>query len=207
MAVWSDLVKLLVEKHLIPTLVSIVVAIILPLVVSPTGTLLASLSRTQFSVLWFCVCFLLIRFVIYCSDATKASIYKRCAEKQQCEEALNVIWSAVDKYSPSDLALLKEFLRTNNNPINVVGDPRHSSDSLLGSQNVHSRVLPSTEPIEDTCDQDYPIGARAGYSSNCTTEYTLTDAYYQILSYSQTKYGRISHFVDQEQQPANSSEH
>lgn len=85
-------------------------------------------------------------------------------------EALENIWSYVDKLCPEDRDILRELLVNKNQPI------------IHRGRFTYCRLLSNDEIVVST------------ELNNGQTKYRLTDEFYRALEYSMREYGRISHF-------------
>lgn len=202
----AELLKVFLEKHLIPTVISIMFAIVCAALTPSNFIIIEKLGLFWQGILAFCVCFIFTQIIIAIFRCrNKKEKYKQSTSvhsqriKLDNMEALERLWTYVDGRSPSDKELLMTFIQTNNKPIEQSGEI--FGDCLLCSQLVNVTIVkPSQEtqliigqPIEKSPKATrIPIGQMI--FSQPVKQYKLKDDFYKLLKYSYDKYGRISHF-------------
>jgi hypothetical protein len=212
-----DLLKIIAEKYLVQTLASIALAILgvafLPNLLDMTN----KVGKTLYGVLIFCLGFLLIQGAKHSYTIAKNKVAeknkkrlsdelrKREADENEAE-AIEQLWDYVDSLRLQDRHYLSEFLKTDNQPIEVMGEAFGSV--LLANRNIvactdkkqkcapapnrkvesegHLVFLPSDAPFIS-----YPAPTKL---------YRLKDDFFELLKYSYDKYGKISHFDTEEQE-------
>lgn len=129
-----DLLKIIAEKHLAQTVASIALAILgvafLPNLLDMTN----KVGKTLYGVLIFCLGFLFIQGAkqIYTIAKNKVAeknkkrlsdeLRKREADENEAE-AIERLWDYVDSLRLQDRHYLSEFLKTDNQPIEVMNEP------------------------------------------------------------------------------------
>lgn len=204
----TEFCKVFAEKHLVPSVVSIVGAITALLFLPSDYWMITKIGKVLFFILAVCLIFLAIEFMAFCyhklcahkNSNEKEKYYNQSAarnEKQQMEE----LWTAVDKFAPDDRKLLKEFLENENTPIVRSSGSRYFGNSLLASD-----WVVSTEEYDDHAEEEPPIilpshlkGKAIPICSDfvgrpLVVKYKLCDEIFAALKYSKEKYGKISHF-------------
>lgn len=183
---WESLggaIKVFFEKHLIPTILSLVLGTIVLLVTPKDFWILVELTKTWF---WFFVCgciFLIIRFVIWvhnkCQDWRYSSYLKTQNEmyqKREDEEYIRKLWDYIEALNTEDREYLKYFLKNNNQPMIIKGRIHYSYGRLFVSEHVRKQE---------------------GWDENgFYTKYVLEESFYNVLVYSAQKYGKISRFEE-----------
>ncbi len=155
----AELFKILIEKHLIPALISVVGAIIALLLVPGDYWMITKLGNTLFVILAFCCNFLVVQIVITIGKQIKALNIKisenRYYNKQRLQSnqvAIQTINDFVDRLSPDDKKLLLAFV-INDNKILVAIEAYRSFEieSLLENTNVmnRSRFVGDIEHIDE----------------------------------------------------------
>lgn len=210
-----DILKVISEKHLIPAVISIAVAILCVTLAPDFLEMNQKVGSFLYGVFCFCIMFLICELTKYLHNKLKS----RCAEKEKIKEEkiyrqkkneeeeneiMENLWSFVDSLSVQDRHYLKIFLDNKNEPIEVLGVPHHYG--LLRNQN----IVVCTEKRQE-CGinhekkiefdgrevyQSYDIAFRM-YKSP-TKLYRLKDDFYNELKFSNEKYHRISHFGTEE---------
>ena len=203
---WAELLKVFLEKHLIPTIISIVFAIVCTALTPSNFIVIEKLGVFWHGLLAFSVCFILTQIVI----AIFRSLQKKAKQrgiseahsqriKKENEVALEQLWTYVDGLSPFDKEHLMTFIETANAPIEK--NCEFMGDCLFNSQLVNVTIVkPSQEtqliigqPIEKSPKaMRIPIGQMI--FSQPVKQYKLKDDFYKLLKYSYDEYGRISHF-------------
>jgi hypothetical protein len=192
------LVNTIIEKHLIPGVLSIIVMILLFYIIPSDNEMLIKLGNTLFLILLFCIAFVFIEFIIFIINRLKSFNEKRREETMyvgwNIKEQLEQMWKYVNGLSPADRKLLDEFIKSDNKPYIENGNIFHSGNTLLTSELVHKRRISknSDESQISYTNNDLKFAMYEGMNSK--TEYVLKDEVYKLLKYSKEKYGRISHF-------------
>lgn len=176
-----EIVKIFIDKHLIPTLLSVVFSCLLYVITLDNLFLKMNLSKTIYGVFLFCSCFVIIKFILFIFRKISGHINSHQYQKYLNEEmesrnkkALEKMWSFIDQLDNEDYKTLKKFLNTNNRPIYNKGNQYYSRLKLIDSS-----VVLKTQT-------DDPVLGKE--------KYRLKDEFFEALKYSQEKYGRISHF-------------
>lgn len=141
----AELLKIFLEKHLIPALISVAGAMIIILFLPADNWMITKLGNTLFVILAFCCIFLVVQILIRVGNQIKLlnerNSENRYYEKQRIQsnqEAIQTINDFVDELSPNDKKLLLTFVM-NDNKILVANEAYHSFDSLLENTNVMNR--------------------------------------------------------------------
>ena len=117
----GEALKVFLEKHLVPTVISVVAAIVALLVLPTDYWMIEKIGKTLFFFLVAGVVFLAIQvFVLLWKGiqhlkhrAYISKEYKEMKVRENQEEWL----SFADKLSPDDRELIRQFIRTENQPI------------------------------------------------------------------------------------------
>lgn len=175
-----DALKIFFEKHLIPTVLSLVLAAAVYLAVPENNWIIAKITDAGFYLLCAGVIFLVIQLVVYLHRTLSerryyAKEHKKYQDRDE-REAMENLWSYVDELSENDRLILYSFIKNGNKTIEKPGG-WYSPESLLSNDRiVHCRTI---------------------YRGNTPiNQYILDDAFYNNLKYSYVKYGKICHFVD-----------
>jgi hypothetical protein len=210
-----DLLKIIAEKHLAQTVASIALAILgvafLPNLLDMTN----KVGKTLYGVLIFCLGFLLIQGAkqIYTIAKNKAAEKnkKRLSDERRKREAdeneakaIERLWDYVDSLGLQDRHYLSEFLKTDNQPIEVMGEA--FVFGLLANRNIVActdkkrKCAPSPDrKVEFDGHLVFPPPDASYISYHAPTKlYRLKDDFFKLLKYSYDKYGKISHFDTEE---------
>lgn len=197
-----DLLKVFLEKYLIPTVVAVVFSFITYYLTPANNKLLVKFTVGGYAVFLFCIWFLIIELVIWLVQKIQYHNYSKDIEEQskqrEAEEwkrNLEMLWTEVDQFSPNDYKLLLRFIKNRN-------EPYYSSDTYMGFSLLNSEWVHKSEsrPAKQVL-----IKPNRGSSSKAILlpayetipgkyQYVLRDDIYQILKYSYENYGKISHF-------------
>lgn len=141
---FADVLKIFIEKHLIPSVISIVGAILTLLIVSEDNWIIVKIGKLSAGILAFCICFLLIQFVIKIINGIKKAFnnvsefnYRMKQNEKEKQEAIENINEFVDRLSPEDKEILLNFIK-NGNKILIAYDRMGfgSLYSLLDNTNI-----------------------------------------------------------------------
>ena len=210
-----DLLKIIAEKYLVQTVASVALAILgvafLPNLLDMTN----KVGKTLYAVLIFCLGFLLIHGAkqIYTIAKNKAAeknkkhlsdeLRKREADENEAK-AIERLWDYVDSLGLQDRHYLSEFLKTDNQPIEVMGEA--FGFGLLANRNIVACTdkKPKCAPVpnQKVEFEGYLVfpPPDAPYISYPTPTklYRLKDDFFKLLKHSYVKYGKISHFDTEE---------
>lgn len=177
----SGILKVFIEKHLTPTLLSIVFACIAFVLTPDAFALKMKLGFTIYGIFLFCSSFVLIQFSILLKKKVVRFFYELeqkqyLMESQEADnkKAIEGIWSFVDQLDDNDYQALQTFINTNNQPIYYKGRVNYNHQKLI-----------SSDVVAKTRSNNLMLGHEM---------YRLKDDFFGALKYSQEKYGRISHF-------------
>lgn len=139
-----DVLKIFIEKDIIPTMISIVGAITTLLLFSEENWIIHRIGKSLFIVLMFCIYFLAIQFLIKIIKTIKKisseiSEYNYCIKKneKQNNKAIQHINEFVDRLSPEDKNILISFIENGNKILIAQGGIRFSGyNSLLENTNI-----------------------------------------------------------------------
>lgn len=212
-----DLLKIFEEKHLIPVIASIAVAILFVTFLPNLFDLTSKAGKVLYLTLVFCIAFLLIYFGKYICSFFKNKIAKKRKQKKEEEEQekekMEDLWDYVDSLSPQDQCYLMEFLKTNNKPIEMreVAPNRllSDSDNVACTEKKQASALDPSRKIEFEGDSMcIPNGISFMEDEPPVKLYRLKDDFFNLLKCSYEKYHKISHFEMEEVQngqPENAS--
>lgn len=206
----ADLLKIFADKHLIPSAASLAFAISGVAFLPDAFGISKNVGKFLYGVLIFCLCFLLIQFGKYLAKTVKnakSQKDKKTAEEQEKKrkeeinekKSLEDLWQYVDTLSPQDKDFLREFLKNENQPIELVGG--EPFNGLLSNKKfVVSTEKPTGQRRKNTMKFE---GRQVYYTESTdystTRLYKLNDEFYKLLKYSYEKYKRISHFDMEEE--------
>ena len=141
---FADVIKLFIEKHLIPTVISLTGAITTLLIVPEDNWIIVKIGRLSLGVLAFCVCFLVIQLMIKIVKGIKKGIsnvnevnYRLKQNELKNQEAINQLNEFVDQLTPEDKNILITFIK-NGNKILIAYDRMGFGgfNSLLDNSNI-----------------------------------------------------------------------
>ena len=106
---FADVIKIFIEKHLIPSVISIAGAIITLLMLPEDNWVVVKIGKMSVGILAFCICFLIIQFVAIIINGIKKAIsnvnefnYRMKQNEIENREAINQINDFVDQLTPED---------------------------------------------------------------------------------------------------------
>lgn len=206
-----ELLKVFLEKHFIPAVISIIAAILSIAVTPEDAKLIARIGKPQYAILFFCIAFVVIEFIVWIVKTIRKKVDKvrennrhKKYQEVEMQEALENVWTLVDGMDPHDREMLMGFLKNNNLPICVKGEL--GGNCLLTSRYVVSTVVSNDDKVTLN-DPGGVLGNKGNriFVSEMSfgiqkRQYKLRDDFYQILKYSYDRYGRISHFSQEERE-------
>ena len=174
----GEVLKVFVEKHLVPTVMAVVGALAGILLLPENFWMLQKLGKTPFFFLLAGIIFLAVQLLIFLGKGISQHKYSRYLRSQnekyelreRCENIDNFL-SFIDRLSPDERELIRQFIRTDNKPIAERGYRTYRPDSLF-----------STAAIVSTKRSD-------GY-----TMYKLNEQFYVSIKAIYEERGSISHF-------------
>ena len=199
-------IKTFVEKHLIPTVISVVIAISSFLILPTDFWMIERIGKVPFALLVAGIAFLIIQLLIFFFRKIRGWISNKSDEEYRFQndvklekEVLEKLWSSVDAFNQDDRKVLHEFLESQNAPIE-----RSSGIHYCGNSLFNSDWLVSTEEYRETEPVSFNPPKKKGvvtlnvfdtYSTRTVVKkYKLREDIYNVLRYSMDKYGKISHF-------------
>ena len=205
----ASVLKIFLEKYLIPTVISVVGGILALLYLPEEYSWMTEkIGKVTIVILVAGLIFLLIEFIfLICKIGRKIysklnmiksnNKYKIENEKQVIE----ALWKNVESLSADDRELLIEFIENGNNPIERSSGIRYSFVSLLNSKWVVSiEEYKEDEKLEFVLSEkskgkSIAVNPAVFYGGKTTVKkYKLNDEIYKLLKYSMDKYGKITHF-------------
>lgn len=212
-----DLLKVMAEKYLIQTVASVTLAILGVAFLPNLFGMTDKVGKTLYGVLIFCLGFLLIQGAKRICTITKNKAAKKgekCLfdemEKREIEEneaeAIAQLWDYVDSLGLQDRHYLAEFLESDNQPIEVMGETFGSG--LLTNRNIVA-CTEKQQKCSSAPNRKIEFEGRLVFSSpditymtysSPTRLYRLKDDFFKLLKHSHEKYGKISHFDTEEQE-------
>lgn len=141
---FADVIKLFIEKHLIPSVISITGAIITLLIMPEDNWIIVKIGRLSVGILAFCICFLVIQLMIKIVKGIKKGISnvnefndRLKQNESENQETINQLNEFVDQLTPEDKNILITFIK-NGNKILIAYDRMGFGgfNSLLDNSNI-----------------------------------------------------------------------
>ena len=199
-------IKTFVEKHLIPTVISAVLAISSFLILPSDFWMIERVGKLPFALLVAGVAFLIIQLIIFFflkirrwNSNKAAEEYRFQSDVKLEKEVLERLWSSVDAFNQDDRKVLREFLESQNAPIERSSGTHYYGNSLFNSDwLVSTEEYRETEPISFNPPKTKGVVTFNVFDTYTTrtvvTKYKLREDIYNALRHSMDKYGKISHF-------------
>lgn len=198
MNVFSSAIKVFAEKHLIPSIISLIMGTGFYLLTPEDFWVLNKLNEIWYFLLISGFVFILIQGMIlgYCKvRELRYGFYRRNRSSSMGKATLEKIWTIVDGFDQEDRKLLLQFIESENMPHTVNGNVNFSSGKLLGSQYVHRiQGYKNDNDKNQNIERFDPV--KMMISSNSYTQYVLADEFYKLLKLSYDHYGQICHFKE-----------
>lgn len=198
-----DILKVILEKHFIPALCSVIPTAIIYYITPDNNSILTKLGKNFFLFVVFVIFFLLIKFVVYIFNFIKNYIhkynenqyYKKEAEKYRKEEEKEVIDSYLDRLDslqPHLFDLIIYLVEHNNDPITIYGKGFLDSFELYGFLDykqckIKEESISSVDPykLKEMC-----IFKKGDY----VTQFKLKEDVYHDLLIIKKKYKKLTRF-------------
>ena len=137
----GEALKVFVEKHLVPTVISVVAAIIVLLILPSDYWMIEKIGKHLFFLGAAGVVFLAIQFLIVLEKGIGHLRFKSFIRnenqkyrKQEADENLEAWLSFVDRLPPEDRELILQFIQTENKPIRERGYRTYNDESLHSTE-------------------------------------------------------------------------
>ena len=190
-------VKVILEKYLVPTVLSIGIAIGAVLAIDSDNWMLAKIGKLGFCLFIFCIAFIgtQVLYWAFCFERRRLIRKKNendmnAKREKERKHRLIYMWGKIDNMDPEDRKFLMEAINSGNKPYVM---PQHSyrlspifSDPWVVSSTVHSSLMEGVETMNQIDSESI--------LNNCVKLYKLREDVYEDLKYSKEKYGRISNF-------------
>ena len=200
-------IKTFVEKHLIPTVISVVVAITSFLILPSDYWMIERVGKVPFALLVAGITFLVIQLLIFFFRKICGWISNKSAEEYRFQnniklekEALEKLWSSVDAFNQDERKILRNFIESENAPIERSSGIHHYGNSLFNSDwLVSTEEYREAEPVSFKLPEHkgtlvFKNSFDTGNTRTVVKIYKLREDIYGVLKYSMDKYGKISHF-------------
>lgn len=176
----GEALKVFLEKHLTPTVISVVAAIVALLVLPADDWMIEKIGKTLFFFLVAGVVFLAIQFFVLLWKGIQhlkhrayiSEEYKEMKDREN-QESLEKWLSFADKLPPDDRKLIRQFIRTENQPI---VERRHVYRAYNPNSIYETNAIVTTE------------------NSDGSRLVKLDDRFYRIMKQIYEDRGSISHF-------------
>lgn len=185
---FGEALKIFLEKRLIPTVVSFVVAIIVYSKTPNNNALLLRIGKELYILLYAGIVFVIISFLQFLYKKIKESKHSHDEKvslnnysKKRDQEELQKLWDYMDTISSGERVFVKKFIENGNKPISL---PRYMRPSDYNSI-VYNRELVKCREITGSDKVKYD-------------QYVLDDSFYKTLSFSLEKYNKICNFEENE---------
>jgi|GEM_PF-2860738 len=190
----------IIDKHLITSMISIIVTILVYSITPADNSILFSVGSTFFLILIFCITFLIVKFLMVLFRWVNKKRYAFSNKKEKAEyvgmdfrNKLEQTWTYIDSLTPSERKLIEKFIESDNKPYVENGNVYHTFDAFLNSDLIHKRQM--YRDSNDSIEYVTSVNIHNMFeNNNLYSEYVLNDDFYKLLKYSKEKYGKISHF-------------
>lgn len=176
----SEIFKIFLEKHFMPTVISLVGSAIIYAFTSDKFWLIERFSKLGYYLFCTGVIFILIQFLVWiCSnkkEKKESQEIDKFYKRKTMQINLERLWDFVDSLCDEDIKYLKNFLKNKNVPIVVRGNQFYT----------YGRLFTST----------YIISKEGFDNEGRYVKYILTSDFYEFLKFSAEEYGKIGHFEE-----------
>ena len=179
---FAEVLKTLIEKHIIPTIIAIVVGILAYAITPIDNWVLMKIGKELFMVLFGGIAFLIISFFQILTkiipkwkrkndDRKEDNEYKHKEELKSVQEW----WDYLDSISDDERDIIFSLIENKNRPIIRQGFMMYGGGSWTSR-----RAILKSRQVSD--------------GDNIQFEYVLETSIYQQLCYIKEKYGKLSNF-------------
>lgn len=176
----GDAIKIFLEKHLIPTVIAVVSAIVALVVLPSDYWMITKVGKSLFFILVAGIVFLLIELLCVLGKGIKNGWLRAQGKirdvqyaKEEEEEKIEEFLLFVDNLPPADRDLIMKFLKNGNKPITK---PYSVYNFREWNSLAYSNALVTTK------------------NHDGSTQTKLKEEFYQLAKYIYEKRGSISHF-------------
>lgn len=180
---FTELIKIFLEKHLIPTVISFVTAAIIFAFTPEDFWLIDKFTKTGYFFFLAGVVFILIQLLIWIKNKMSEKAYLNYIRKSNAEnthkenmKAVESLWDFVDDLCDEDRNYLKTFLKSGNKPIVIRGNFHYPYGRLFNSEYVKKQ--------------------KCSDQQGTYVKYVLDSNLYHDLKLSSEQFGKISHFEE-----------
>lgn len=187
-------IKIFVDKYLVQTIISVVIAIASFLVLPPNFWMIKRIGKISFAILVAGIVFLILLLIVNIfkkKNAHKSKIRNKELESIE-KDQLEKIWTFVDKLNQNEYDILINFIRTKNQPMQITG--QFFGESLFNSNAIISSKIGITLTENNDISIEQAIAINSMYDNS--NMYRLNDKFFNNLLYSIIKYNRICHFAE-----------
>lgn len=198
-----DILKVILEKHFIPALCSVIPTAIIFYITPDNNSILTKLGKNFFLFVVFVIFFLLIKFIVLAFNYIKGYLrknkqkqyFKREEEKYRKEEekeAINSYLDRLDSLQPHLFDLIVYLVEHNNEPITIYGKGFLDSFELYGFLDykqckIKEESISSVDPykLEEKC---------TFKKGDYVTQFKLKEDVYHDLLIIKKKYKKLTRF-------------
>lgn len=184
MEAFSEAIKIFAEKHLVPSIISLVSGAGIYLFTPDDWWVVAKTTKLGYWLLVSGCVFILIQLLIKIWTSLSEHKYYKSLKKsnaqydrERAEEYAYKIWDYVDSLQPDDRKYLYDFLKNGNQPLMIRGQIFNSYGRLLNSE--HIRVQKGYDAQGSYC------------------KYVLDEPFYRALKATKEYFGKISRFEEE----------
>lgn len=199
-----EVIKIFMEKHLIPSVISIAGAIVTYLFFPQDNWIILKLGTTLFIILFFSSYFLLIQLLVYTIDFFKDLIedinYKIIEKTEEKNSIIQEINDFYDSLSSQDKEILSTFVKNSNKTLISFDQYFYSSSKLLRRKSLIN-VTDYTEDIKIFDQERYWIlpDLEQMIKSHTNPEmglkqYRIKDDYFQVFKWVYKSNGKLGNF-------------
>lgn len=208
---FTELLKIFLEKHFIKSILSVVFTIATYTYYPFLFGNIKSISEVIYILFIFLTYFISIHFAhtLYGFILRKIqdNKYAKLKNKKEHNELMESLWSYIDKFSPEDKKLLKQFIETKNEKPYICFKHKIDKDNFQNLYNKYKYMIVSDFTLQQTTSIDDYIpdimvlaaknsfgSCQSGSFEQILVQIKLEDEFFKHLKYSYETYGRISHF-------------
>lgn len=203
----TEVLKVFIDKHLIPTIISVILAIGTLLIMPINHWIILKIGKNFFIVLAFCVYFLIVQFLVKIKSGINKVVlniknknYTNKHYEEENRKVINSINEYVDSLIPQDKEILITFIK-NNNKILIASERMgvfNHNDLLSNSEIINvSTYLGGISNIDKTnywVSPDLEEIINMGMKPLGLKQYKIKDNLFSILQYVYKSTGKLGNF-------------
>lgn len=196
-----EIIKILIDKHFIPTITTFVLTISTHLLLLNNNILIVELGNVTYYIFLFCFWFLIIQLFILIFSKFRESLINKRIDTQEQKDCIEKVNEYFDSLSEENKNIILTFLKNGNKPMIDYGRGYISDiTNLLNNSNLFNSTnyagsFTSINKEYYWISPDLERSINSGSIFPCRlVQYKIKDDIYQLLIYLYKKYHKLGNF-------------